>query len=103
MTITIKDVAKKAGVAPSTVSRVIANNKRISQSTKDKVIQVMEEMGYYPNYNARSLAVKTTETIGIIMPRSAEISFQNPFFPEVIRGINVAAHKHGFSLLMSTG
>ncbi|CCQ98355.1 HTH-type transcriptional regulator MalR [[Clostridium] ultunense Esp] len=103
MTVTIKDVAREAGVSPSTVSRVISGNSRISEETKRRVRKVMEEMGYHPNMNARSLVVKSTETIGLIMPRSAENTFLNPFFPEVLRGIGAAAQERGYSLLLSTG
>jgi DNA-binding LacI/PurR family transcriptional regulator len=100
--VTIKDVAKLAGVSPSTVSRVIAGNAKISTATRKKVLEIMEELGYHPNMNARSLVIKNTETLGIIMPRSAESAFLNPFFPEVIRGISVFAQKNGYSILMST-
>lgn len=103
MAITIKDVAKLANVAPSTVSRVIANSPRISQKTKDKVREAMEQLGYHPNFNARSLANKSTNTIGIVMPSAANKAFQNPFFPEVIRGISTKAHQEGFGLYLSTG
>ncbi|WP_096189441.1 LacI family DNA-binding transcriptional regulator [Evansella halocellulosilytica] len=103
MAITIKDVAKKADVAPSTVSRVIANSPRISERTKEKVREAMKELGYHPNFNARSLANKSTKTLGIIMPNSANKTFQNPFFPEVIRGISTKAHQLEYGLYLSTG
>lgn len=103
MAVTIKDVAKIANVAPSTVSRVIANSPRISQKTKDKVREAMVKLGYHPNFNARSLANKSTSTLGIVMPSSANKAFQNPFFPEVIRGISTKAHQEGFGLYLSTG
>jgi DNA-binding LacI/PurR family transcriptional regulator len=103
MTVTIKDVAKLAGVAPSTVSRVIANNPRISDSTKQRVREAMDYLGYHPNINARSLAARSTHAIGLVMPSSADKAFQNPFFPEVIRGISTKAHEKGFALYISTG
>ncbi|MDE5415570.1 LacI family DNA-binding transcriptional regulator [Alkalihalobacterium chitinilyticum] len=103
MAVTIKDVAKRANVAPSTVSRVIANSSRISEKTKERVREAMKELGYHPNLNARSLANKSTKTIGVVMPNSAKIAFQNPFFPEVIRGISTKAHQEGFGLYLSTG
>ncbi|UCZ52015.1 LacI family DNA-binding transcriptional regulator [Bacillus shivajii] len=103
MAITIKDVAKKANVAPSTVSRVIANSPRISERTKEKVREAMKELGYHPNFNARSLANKSTKTLGIIMPNSANKTFQNPFFPEVIRGISTKAYQLEYGLYLSTG
>ncbi|UOE95379.1 LacI family DNA-binding transcriptional regulator [Alkalihalobacillus sp. LMS39] len=103
MAITIKDVAKRANVAPSTVSRVIANSSRISEKTKERVREAMQELGYHPNFNARSLANKSTSTLGIVMPNSAKIAFQNPFFPEVIRGITAKAHQENYGLYLSTG
>lgn len=102
-TITIKDVAKLANVAPSTVSRVIANNNRISEATKKRVRKAMEELGYHPNFNARSLANKSTKAIGLVMPSSASKTFQNPFFPEVIRGISSYARIKDYTLYMTTG
>lgn len=103
MIVTIKDVAKKANVAPSTVSRVIANSPRISEKTKKRVREVMEELGYYPNFQARSLAAKSTQAIGVIMPNSAYHAFQNPFFPEVLRGISSNAHANRYGIYLSTG
>ncbi|APH05744.1 LacI family DNA-binding transcriptional regulator [Bacillus weihaiensis] len=103
MIVTIKDVAKKANVAPSTVSRVIANSPRISEKTKKKVREVMEELGYHPNFQARSLAAKSTQAIGVIMPNSAYYAFQNPFFPEVLRGISTSAHDNKYGIYLSTG
>ncbi|MFC0272026.1 LacI family DNA-binding transcriptional regulator [Metabacillus herbersteinensis] len=100
---TIKDVAKLANVAPSTVSRVIANNPRISDKTKVRVREAMGELGYHPNFIARSLANKSTEAIGLVIPSSADKAFQNPFFPEIIRGISKGVHQKHYSLQMSTG
>ncbi len=103
MQVTIKDVAREANVAPSTVSRVIANSSRISQKTKERVRQAMDELGYYPNVHARSLANRTTQAIGLVMPSAATKTLQNPFFSEVIRGISTKAHQNGYSLYMTTG
>jgi DNA-binding LacI/PurR family transcriptional regulator len=103
MAVTIKDVAKLAEVAPSTVSRVIANSPRISEKTKKKVKEAMDYLGYHPNFNARSLANRSTQAIGLVMPSSADKAFQNPFFPEVIRGISTMAHEKEYALYMSTG
>ncbi|HYF82536.1 MAG TPA: LacI family DNA-binding transcriptional regulator [Clostridia bacterium] len=103
MAITIKDIARLAGVDPSTVSRVIADNPRISVKTKEKVLKIMEELDFYPNAIARSLANRSTKTIGVIMPHSTEQVFVNPFFTEVMRGIGVSALKQGYNVLFSTG
>lgn len=103
MAVTIKDVAKRANVAPSTVSRVISDSPRISVSTKKRVRKAMKELGYHPNVNARNLAVRSSQAIGVIMPSSAETALQNPFFPEVLRGIGSMAHETEYSLYVSTG
>jgi DNA-binding LacI/PurR family transcriptional regulator len=103
MAVTIKDVAKLANVAPSTVSRVIANNPRISEQTKIKVREAMKYLGYHPNVIARSLANRSSHSIGIIMPSSAEKALLNPFFPEVIRGISTKSYEKKFALYLSTG
>lgn len=91
-----------AGVSPSTVSRVISNNSRISKATSEKVVSCMEELGYYPNAIARSLANQKTGVIGVIMPSAIEDVFSNPFFPEAIKGISKAASKAGYDILLST-
>lgn len=78
--VTIKDVAKVSGVSPSTVSRVIANNPRISEDTKKKVRKAMKELGYHPNVNARNLVAKSTKAIGVIMPSSAEMWLYKTLF-----------------------
>lgn len=101
--VTIKDVAKEANVAPSTVSRVIADSPRISEKTKRRVKEIMDKLGYYPNLQARSLAAKSTQTIGVVMPNGAFYSFQNPFFPEVLRGISKNAHLSKYGIYLSTG
>jgi len=100
--ITIKDVAEKVGVSPSTVSRVISQSPRISKATSDRVIACMNELGYYPNAIARSLASKRTGTIGVIMPTTSEDVFLNPFFPEALRGITKAASVVNYDILLST-
>lgn len=103
MAVTIKDVALRANVAPSTVSRVIANSPRISEATKQKVNKAMEELGYHPNLNARSLASQSTQTIGLVMPSSGDMVFQNPFFPSVLQGISEGAREKNYALHMTTG
>ncbi|KIL47384.1 LacI family DNA-binding transcriptional regulator [Jeotgalibacillus campisalis] len=103
MSITIKDVAKYANVAPSTVSRVIANNPRISDRTKEKVREAMKELGYHPNFIARSLANQSTQVIGLVTPGSSDVFFQNPFFPTVLRGLSEGAHENQYALQLVTG
>ncbi|MDS9472516.1 LacI family DNA-binding transcriptional regulator [Sporosarcina pasteurii] len=103
MSVTIRDVAKAANVAPSTVSRVISDSPHISDKTKRKVQKVMEELGYHLNYNARNLAQQSTKTIGIVVKHSTQASMYNTFFPEVIAGISALCSKFDFSISLTTG
>ncbi|MFI2856091.1 LacI family DNA-binding transcriptional regulator [Paenibacillus sp. JSM ZJ436] len=103
MSVTIKDVAKKAGVSPSTVSRVLSNHPRISRETSRRVKDIMEELGYHPNIMAKSLVSKTTESICVILPKPAEELFLNLFFMELIRGIVAQANRAGYDVLISSG
>lgn len=103
MAITIKDVAKKAGVAPSTVSRVIADSPSISDLTKEKVRAIMHELNYYPNINAQGLASKRSRTLGLVLPEATDAFYQSPFFPTALRGINDAVSAKNYSILISSG
>lgn len=99
---TVKDVAKRAGVSPSTVSRVISNHPKISQATRDRVLKEMEALEYQPNAIARSLARSKTRIIGVIMPSNETDVLLNPFFPEALRGIVMAAARYEYDVLLST-
>lgn len=99
MPITIKDVAKLAGVSPSTVSRVIANNPSISDETKVRVNRAMETLDYRPNAIARSLANRRTNTLGLIIPNSETDLFDNPFFIRAMRGISIYSQKSGYHIM----
>lgn len=103
VSVTIKDVAREANVAPSTVSRVISDSPRISERTKRKVRKVMEELGYHINYNGRVLVSQSTQTIGIVTKVSSDHSFENPFFSELLRGISDACHERDYSIYLTTG
>ncbi|WP_425447879.1 LacI family DNA-binding transcriptional regulator [Dethiothermospora halolimnae] len=100
--VTASDVAQLAGVSISTVSRVISNNPKISEPTRLKVLECMDKLEYYPNANARSLAIKKTGTIGIVIPTTSEDYFSNPFFTESLRGIIKGASNLDYDLLVST-
>ena len=99
MPVTIKDVAKEAKVSPSTVSRVIADNPKISKDTKDKVYLAMKKLNYHPNAIARSLANKSTKTLGLILPNTSENLFTNPFFIQAMRGISLYSQKKGYYIM----
>lgn len=102
MAVTINDIAKAAKVSPSTVSRTIANNPRISEQTRDRIFKLMKDMNYHPNMIARSLANKSTKIIGVVVTGSTEKAFQHPFFPEILSGIASVAYKSKYKILISS-
>lgn len=103
MSITVKDVAKKAGVATSTVSRVINNHPSISEETKRKVRKVMDELGYTPNLAARNLGKKTASAIGVVLPPlNTKERLGNPFYLETIETINEEARKFNMSVAVAS-
>jgi LacI family transcriptional regulator len=77
MNINIYDVSKKAGVSIATVSRVLNGNTRVSEKTRDKVINAMKELDYTPNVFARGLGLNTMKTIGIMCIDSSDIYLAN--------------------------
>lgn len=100
MSVTIKDVASLANVSPSTVSRVISDNSRISDTTKKRVRKAMAELNYQPNLIARSLTNKSTKTIGLLLPGSKNLLI-NPFFVQAMRGISSYAKQKGYYILFT--
>ena len=103
MPVTIKDVARLANVSPSTVTRVIQNKSSISEATKKRVRQAMKELNYHPNLNARSLVSNRSQVIGLVLPNDSDAFYQNPFFPQVLRGISLIASEHHYAIQIATG
>ncbi len=95
MGVTIKDVARLAGVSTATVSRVINNDCRISDETKNKVLQCLEELDYKMNGIARSLKTNKSYTIGFMCP---ELS--NVFYMTIAKGVEDELRKQGYSLII---
>lgn len=94
--VTIRDVAKRAGVSRQTVSRAINDKGEIRAETRERVLQVARELGYWPNTLARGLRTRRTQTIGLVVPDIA-----NPFFAEVARGAFEVAYGRGYSVVLS--
>ncbi len=93
--VTIRDVAKHAGVAPITVSRVINNSGYVNEKTRARVEAAIADLGYVPNVLARSLRSRRTGTLGLIL---TDIS--NPFWTTVARGVEDAASDAGFNVIL---
>lgn len=101
MNITIKDVAKLAGVSPSTVSRTCSDHPSISAQTKEKVRKAMQQLGYEPNIS--NLSIQNTKSIGIILPVSEYDTYENSFFLEAMRGISLFCNQKSYTPTLITG
>lgn len=95
MQVTARDVAKQAGVSISTVSRVLTGNARVSQELHQRVLDVVEELGYRPNALARGLRMRRTAVIGLLVP-----DISNPFFGQLARIVEEAASVRGYAILL---
>ncbi|MBN2795356.1 MAG: LacI family DNA-binding transcriptional regulator [Clostridia bacterium] len=95
MSITIKDVAKKANVSISTVSRVINDSKPVSDDIKMRVVKVIEELGYKPNPVARSLVTKKSRLIGVIIP-----DISDPYIAELLNAIEEVAKTYDYDIIL---
>jgi len=92
---TLKDIAKQAGVAKSTVSRYL-NNGQVSETTREKIRKVIEETGYQPNAFARSLKAQSSKMIGVVIPR-----FDSASTTLVLEGIDQAAYESDMQILLA--
>lgn len=95
--VTIRDVAKQAGVSTTTVSHVINQSRFVSATAARRVQRAMRDLKYQPNAVARSLRRKHTRTLGLVLPDSA-----SPFFAEVARGIEDFAFRQGYNVLFGS-
>ncbi|MBF8983529.1 LacI family DNA-binding transcriptional regulator [Lutibacter sp. B2] len=95
MKVTIKDVAKRAGVSISTVSRVINSSKPVSSEIHQKVSSIIEETGYVPNPIARSLVMKKSRLIGVLVP-----DVSNFFIGEILNGIEEIGKMYNYDIIL---
>lgn len=95
MSVNSKEIAVRAGVSQATVSRVLNNKPNVREETRQRILRVIEEMGYYPNAEARSLVTKKTTRIGLVVS-----DILNPFYPELIERIGSITREQGLSVLL---
>lgn len=93
--VTLKDIAREAGVSATTVSRALNNKQDINSVTKEKILKIAKELGYTPNAVARGLKIQQTRTIGVAI---ADIS--DPFFAPIVKGIEKTARENGYHLIL---
>jgi LacI family transcriptional regulator/LacI family asc operon transcriptional repressor len=92
----IYDISKLAGVSIATVSRVLNGNEKVSEKTKKKVLDIIEQQGYTPNVFARGLGLNTMKTIGLLCPNAAD-----PYLAQALAHLEQAFRQHGYNCLLS--
>jgi len=97
MSVTIREVASRAGVSIATVSRVFNNSDPVDEGTRERVKKAATELRYVPNVLGRSLSMRRTDSIGLLLP-----DLFGEFFSEVIRGCDQTAQKNHYQLLVSS-
>ncbi len=98
MPVTIHDVARRAAVSPSTVSRALSTPNLVRAATRDRVLAAVKELGYQPNLAARSLITGRTGNLGIVVS-----DLGNPFYTGVLRGVQARARQNNYSVLFADG
>jgi len=96
MPTTIKDIAKQAGVSHTTVSRALHNSPLISEKTTHRILAIATNLGYHPSFAARSLKTNRSQALGVIVSHIAD-----PFFSEILQGIDDVAQFNGYSLFIA--
>ena len=95
MAVTMRDVARQANVSINTVSRVVNGYGEVSAATRQRVLAAIDELGYRPNALARSLVSGKSQSVALIIPQITD-----PFFPEVVLGVESVARQQGYSVLL---
>lgn len=95
MAVTLKDIARMAGVSYATVSRALSNHPDVSPETREKIKRIAKEMNYVPDPSARGLKGKSTNMIGLVVP-----DISNPFFSELALGVESFANEHGYCVFL---
>lgn len=99
--ITIKEIARKAGVSYSTVSRALNNKKGVRADVRELINKIAHETSYFPHSSAKALVENRVGVLGIIIPRTGEFAFQNPFYSQLLLGISAVATQHDYNLMLS--
>ncbi len=95
---TIADVAERAGVSTATVSRLLSGRSKGRGDSRERVLAAARDLDYRPSSVARSLKLRTTHTLGLLIT-----DIQNPFFPELVRAIEDRARERGYVVLLGNG
>lgn len=98
MSVTIKDVAAKAGVSTATVSKVMNNSPSIPEDTAKRIFAIMEELNYKPNKRARNFARKSTQSVLFAVHFKKNLAFENPHLFEIMIGLQKSLNEKGYTL-----
>lgn len=100
---TMKDLARLAGVSPSTASRALRDSPLISQETKDRVKQIAKENAYRPHLGARNLRLQKSNIIAVILPYhpGGENALANPYVSKMLSTVGFVLRKYGYDMLLS--
>lgn len=98
--LTLEDIAKRAGVSRSTVSRVVNGHKHVSDSIRQRVSAVISETGYRPNMAARVLASQHSMMIGFVLPHAVSEFFEDPYYPILTKGISFGCNQNNYTLAL---
>jgi LacI family transcriptional regulator len=98
--LTIRQIAKLAGVSRSTVSRVLNEHPNVSPEAREQVLQVVAETGFHPDPIARSLSSRRADIIGLVIPLAIHSLFEDPFFPRLMQGISQGCNSNDYTLTL---
>ena len=93
--VTLKDVAKAAGVSYATVSRALSGSNQIGKSTRERIVRLCDEMGYTGNYVARSMVMKKTYLLGLVVP-----AIENEFMSQLAYYVEMSARARGYNIML---
>jgi LacI family transcriptional regulator len=97
---TLEEIAKISGVSRSTVSRVINNDERVNETTRQRVLEIIRQSDFHPNTAARRLAGGRTRILGLVIPRGVSAIFTDPYFPILIQSVSSACNAHNYSMML---
>ena len=100
MPLTLEDIARLSGVSRSTVSRVINHDPNVSETTRQRVQEILDQIGFQPNMAAKGLVSGKTNIIGVVIPTNVVKIFSDPYFPLLLQGISASCNASGYSVML---
>jgi len=94
--VTLRDIARNAGVSVVTVFRALDNKPDIDPNTKQRILEIAKQMNYSPNLLAKNLRSRRTRTLGVIIPDNSDL-----FYAEILQGIGNTVRSHSYQIILS--